>query len=92
MAAPRVDGAAHGAKTVSVTVLVVQDAVDLANRMVAAKPERRWNVALDVLAAAEHVFATLDATVSSTARAIDAGGLRALAADLPSAWHHPVVR
>ena len=63
------------------------DAVDPAHRLVAAELERRWNVALDALGAAENALAHFDAMISATAPAMDAGALRALATDLPSVWH-----
>jgi len=65
------------------------DAVDPAYRLVAAELERRWNAALDALGGAEHALATFDTTVSTTAHAMDAGALRALATDLPSVWQDP---
>jgi len=63
------------------------DAVDPANRLVAAELERRWNVALDAVAAQERHLAGL-ATVSASP-AVDVAGLRALAEDLPRVWHDP---
>jgi hypothetical protein len=64
------------------------DAVDPANRLVAAELERRWNAALDAVAAQERHLAGL-ATVRASP-AVDVAGLRALAEDLPRVWHDPV--
>jgi hypothetical protein len=60
------------------------DAVDPANRLVAAELERRWNAALDAVAAQERHLAGL-ATISASP-AVDVAGLRALAEDLPRVW------
>jgi DNA invertase Pin-like site-specific DNA recombinase len=60
------------------------DAVDPANRLVAAELERRWNAALGAVAAQERHLAGL-ATVSASP-AVDVAGLRALAEDLPRVW------
>ncbi|WP_309671767.1 recombinase family protein [Gemmatimonas sp.] len=61
------------------------DAVDPANRLVAAELERRWNVALDAVSAQERHVTGL-ATVAA-APSVDVAALRALAEDLPRVWH-----
>lgn len=63
------------------------DAVDPANRLVAAELERRWNAALDAVAAQERHVAGL--ATMATAPVVDVVGLRALAEDLPRVWHDP---
>lgn len=63
------------------------DAVDPANRLVAAELERRWNAALDAVAAQERHLAAL--TTVTTSPPLDVAGLRALAEDLPRVWHDP---
>ncbi len=63
------------------------DAVDPANRLVAAELERRWNVALDAVSAQERHVTGL-ATVAA-APSVDVAALRALAEDLPRVWHDP---
>ncbi|MCU0636103.1 MAG: recombinase family protein, partial [Gemmatimonadaceae bacterium] len=63
------------------------DAVDPANRLVAAELERRWNAALDAVAAQERHLAGL--TTLTASPAVDVAGLRALAEDLPRIWHDP---
>ena len=60
------------------------DAVDPAHRLVAAELERRWNAALDAVAAQERTVATLAAAAPSATP--DAASLRALAEDLPVVW------
>jgi len=61
------------------------DAVDPGHRLVAAELERRWNAALDAVAAQERVVTELAGAVPATAP--DRGALLALAEDLPSVWH-----
>jgi DNA invertase Pin-like site-specific DNA recombinase len=63
------------------------DAVDPAHRLVAAELERRWNAALDAVAAQERVVTELAAT--APAAPPDRQALLALAEDLPSVWHDP---
>lgn len=63
------------------------DAVDPAHRLVAAELERRWNAALDAVAAQERHLAGLATLTASPA--VDVAGLRALAEDLPRVWHAP---
>jgi DNA invertase Pin-like site-specific DNA recombinase len=63
------------------------DSVDPEHRLVAAELERRWNTALDALAATEQALAKFDADASKEAQATDAGTLRALATDLPGVWN-----
>lgn len=63
------------------------DAVDPANRLVAAELERRWNVALDAVSAQERQVAALT-TITATPP-VDLAALRALAEDLPRVWHDP---
>ena len=63
------------------------DAVDPAHRLVASELERRWNAALDAVAAHERHLAGLE-TVAATPP-VDAAALRALAEDLPRVWHDP---
>jgi DNA invertase Pin-like site-specific DNA recombinase len=63
------------------------DAVDPANRLVAAELERRWNVALDAVSAQERQVAALT-TITATPP-VDFASLRALAEDLPRVWHDP---
>ena len=63
------------------------DVVDPANRLVAAELERRWNAALDAVAAQERHVAALE-TVTATPP-VDVAALRALAEDLPRVWHAP---
>jgi DNA invertase Pin-like site-specific DNA recombinase len=65
------------------------DSVDPAHRLVAAELERRWNTALDALAAAEQALVAFDAESSNAAEAADPAALRALAVDLPSVWNDP---
>jgi Recombinase zinc beta ribbon domain/Recombinase/Resolvase, N terminal domain len=60
------------------------DAVDPTHRLVAAELERRWNAALDAVAAQEHVVSGLAA--AAPGRAPDPAALRALAEDLPVVW------
>ncbi len=60
------------------------DAVDPAHRLVAVELERRWNAALDAVAAQERVVATLAS--AAPAAAPDHAALRALAEDLPVVW------
>lgn len=63
------------------------DLVDPAHRLVAAELERRWNVALDAVAAHE---ASLRATPTPTRpSAPDREALLALATDLPALWRDP---
>ncbi len=63
------------------------DAVDPTHRLVAAELERRWNAALDAVAAQERHLAGL--TTVAAAPLIDGTALRALADDLPRVWHDP---
>lgn len=63
------------------------DAVDPANRLVAAELERRWNAALDAVAAQERHLAGLAAVAATPA--VEVAALRALAEDLPRVWHDP---
>ncbi len=63
------------------------DAVDPANRLVAAELERRWNAALDARAAAEQALTQFDAAAAVPGQGIDPDALRALAIDLPGVWH-----
>lgn len=63
------------------------DAVDPSHRLVAAELERRWNAALDAVAAQERQLAALE-TVAA-APVADVSALRALAEDLPRVWHDP---
>jgi hypothetical protein len=63
------------------------DAVDPAHRLVAAELERRWNAALDAVAAQERHLAGLATLTASPT--VDVAGLRALAEDLPRVWHAP---
>src|SRR5438876_1058861 len=60
------------------------DAVDPTHRLVAAELERRWNAALDAVAAQERVVAELAAAAPHTAP--DRAALVALAGDLPNIW------
>jgi DNA invertase Pin-like site-specific DNA recombinase len=60
------------------------DAVDPSHRLVAAELERRWNAALDAVAAQERVVSEL--STAAPGRAPDAAALRALAEDLPVVW------
>jgi hypothetical protein len=67
------------------------DAVDPANRLVAAELERRWN---DRLAAARCLEDSLAERIESSAATLsptERGDLLALGADLPRAWDHPGV-
>jgi DNA invertase Pin-like site-specific DNA recombinase len=61
------------------------DAVDPANRLVAAELERRWNAALDAMAAQDRRVAALAAAAPTGAP--DRKALVGLAEDLPSVWH-----
>ncbi len=63
------------------------DLVDPAHRLVAAELERRWNAALDAVAAHEQAMAVTAAP--SGAVAPDRAALRALATDLPTLWRDP---
>ena len=63
------------------------DAVDPSHRLVAAELERRWNAALDAVAAQERHLAGL--TTVAAAPLVDGLALRALAEDLPRVWHDP---
>lgn len=65
------------------------DAVDPAHRLVAVELERRWNDALDALAAAEQALAAFDANAATSTSSADPAVLRALASDLPSVWNDP---
>lgn len=60
------------------------DAVDPAHRLVAAELERRWNAALDAVAAQERIVSELAAVAPTTVP--DRAALLALATDLPSVW------
>lgn len=60
------------------------DAVDPAHRLVAAELERRWNAALDAVAAQERALTALAAAAPTAAP--DRAALQALAEDLPSVW------
>lgn len=63
------------------------DAVDPANRLVAAELERRWNTALDAVAAQECVINELAAAAPEAVP--DRAALLGLATDLPSIWQDP---
>ena len=63
------------------------DAVDPTHRLVTAELERRWNAALDAVAAQERHLAGL--TTVAAAPLVDGTALRALADDLPRVWHDP---
>lgn len=65
------------------------DVVDPAHRLVAAELERRWNAALDAVAATTHALTAFDADRARTAPVMDAAAVRALASDLPSVWQDP---
>jgi DNA invertase Pin-like site-specific DNA recombinase len=65
------------------------DSVDPGHRLVAAELERRWNTALDSLAAAEQALTKFDTDASEAAQAADPAALRALASDLPGVWNDP---
>jgi hypothetical protein len=58
--------------------------VDPSHRLVAGELERRWNAALDAVAAQERVATELVATAPNGVP--DRAALLALAEDLPSAW------
>ncbi len=60
------------------------DAVDPANRLVAAELERRWNATLDAVAVQERAVTALEA--AAPAAMPDRTALRALADDLPVVW------
>jgi DNA invertase Pin-like site-specific DNA recombinase len=60
------------------------DAVDPAYRLVAAELERRWNAALDAIAAQDRVVAELAAAAPNAV--LDRSALRALAEDVPTVW------
>jgi DNA invertase Pin-like site-specific DNA recombinase len=60
------------------------DAVDPVHRLVAAELERRWNAALNAVAAQERLATELAAAAPTTAP--DRLALLALAEDLPSIW------
>jgi len=61
------------------------DAVDPAHRLVASELERRWNAALDAVAAQERIVA--DLATAAPAAVPNRGALLALATDLPSVWN-----
>lgn len=63
------------------------DAVDPAHRLVAAELERRWNAALDAVAAQERLVSEL--TAAAPEAIPDRAALLALATDLPSLWQDP---
>ena len=65
------------------------DAVDPANRLVAAELERRWNERLAVVSQRQAEIDALDAQVGPSLTAEQRASLLALGADLPRAWHHP---
>lgn len=63
------------------------DAVDPVHRLVAAELERRWNAALDALAAQERLVSDLAAAAPDAVP--DRAALLGLATDLPTVWHDP---
>jgi hypothetical protein len=65
------------------------DLVDPAHRLVAAELERRWNAALDAVAAHEGALAAARRGVPESTGAPDRAALRALATDLPTVWRAP---
>jgi excisionase family DNA binding protein len=65
------------------------DAVDCANRLVAAALERRWNDAMKVLAELEEEAAELDRQRPAALSAVTRSELLALAHDVPRLWDHP---
>jgi hypothetical protein len=64
------------------------DAVDPDHRLVAAELERRWNLALEVVAKLQSRIAALDDEVKELSDETRAS-LHELGADLSTAWHHP---
>jgi hypothetical protein len=67
------------------------DAVDPANRLVAADLERRWNDRLTVLRSLEEDFTRLNAAPAPRLNASDRGRLITLGSDLSLAWDRPDV-
>ena len=65
------------------------DAVDPANRLVAAELERRWNDRLVEVQRQEERLATMTASRPETLGAGEKDRLMALGADLETAWSHP---
>lgn len=67
------------------------DAVDPANRLVAAELERRWNDRLAAARRLEDSLAERTETRTATLSQTERGDLLTLGADLPQAWDHPGV-
>jgi len=65
------------------------DAVDPANRLVAAELERRWNDRLAEVQCQEERLATMAASRPETLRSEERDRLMALGTDLATAWTHP---
>ena len=65
------------------------DAVDPANRLVAAELERRWNERLAVVSQRQAQIDALDLQAGPSLTAEQREALLALGSDLPRAWRHP---
>ena len=65
------------------------DAVDPANRLVAAELERRWNERLAVVSQRQAEIDALDLQAGPSLTAEQREALLALGSDLPRAWRHP---